>query len=162
MRRSLVLVLSVAIVVSTGLFAWHSAAQTAEKEAVKVPLNMYLQAHATGNGDLIRKAFAPEARMIWYRDGKLMTRTGEEFAAGFSGKPAADEALRKRSIDMIDVNGTAATARITLDYPTVKFTDYFNLVKVGDEWKIVNKTFHAEPKAAPSPTAVSATPKSEE
>lgn len=33
--------------------------------------------------------------------------------------------------------------------PTVTFTDYMSLLKVGDEWKIVNKVFYAEPKAKP-------------
>ncbi|HEV2666973.1 MAG TPA: nuclear transport factor 2 family protein [Blastocatellia bacterium] len=38
---------------------------------------------------------------------------------------------------------------MVLDYPTVKFTDYMALLKVDGEWKIINKTFYAEPKAKP-------------
>ena len=37
----------------------------------------------------------------------------------------------------------ALVAKITLEYPGVTFTDYMSLVKVDGEWKIVNKTFHA-------------------
>jgi hypothetical protein len=37
-----------------------------------------------------------------------------------------------------------------LDYPTVKFVDYMTLLKINGEWKIVNKSFYAEPKAAPA------------
>lgn len=39
--------------------------------------------------------------------------------------------------------------KIVLDYPTVTFTDYMSLLKVGNEWKIVNKVFYAEPKPKP-------------
>ena len=63
-----------------------------------------------------------------------------------SGKPAADESKRKRAIEAIDVVGNAAVARIILDYPTVKFIDYMTLLKINGEWKIVNKSFYAEPK----------------
>jgi len=31
----------------------------------------------------------------------------------------------------------------------VKFTGYFTLLKIDGEWKIVNKSFHAEPKNTP-------------
>jgi hypothetical protein len=37
-------------------------------------------------------------------------------------------------------------ARIVLDYPTVKFVDYMTLLKIDGEWKIINKSFYAEPK----------------
>ncbi|MEK7856674.1 MAG: nuclear transport factor 2 family protein, partial [Acidobacteriota bacterium] len=62
--------------------------------------------------------------------------------------PAADESKRKRAIESIDIAGNAAIARIVLDYPTVKFIDYMTLLKINGEWKIVNKSFYAEPKAA--------------
>lgn len=153
MKKASVIILVFAILVSGVFFAsfvGQSEAQTAEKEAVKVPLNNYLQAHSTGNGDLIRKAFHTDAKLFWYRDGKLMTRTAEEFAAGFNGKPAADEAQRKRNIEAIDITGNAAVAKIVLDYPATKFTDYMSLLKIDGEWKIINKTFYAEPKAAPA------------
>jgi hypothetical protein len=46
----------------------------------------------------------------------------------------------------VDITGNAAMAKIVLDYPQVKFTDYMSLLKIDGEWKIINKTFHAEPK----------------
>ena len=121
-------------------------AQTPEKDAVRVPLENYIKAHATGDPEYARKAFHTEGNMTWIRDGKYSTRPFAEFIAGFNGKPAADEANRKRSIDAIDIVGNAAAARITLDYPTVKFVDYMTLLKINGEWKIVNKSFYAEPK----------------
>lgn len=35
-------------------------------------------------------------------------------------------------------------AKITLIYPSVTFTDYMSLLKVGDDWKIVAKLFDAK------------------
>jgi len=126
-----------------------AGAQTAEKDAVRAPLENYLKAHATGDAEFHKKAFHTEGQLIFIRDGKYTTRTFAEYIAGSTGKPAADENKRKRWIESIDVVGHAATAKIILDYPSGCFTDYMALLKINGEWKIVNKTFTIEAKAPP-------------
>ncbi len=111
------------------------AGQTSEKNAVRIPLENYLKAHATGDGEYHKKAFHTEGNLVFIRDGKFTTRSFAEYIAGSSGKPAADEDKRKRWIESIDVVGNAAFAKIILDYPTVKFTDYMSLLKINGEWK---------------------------
>ncbi|MCW5957049.1 MAG: nuclear transport factor 2 family protein [Pyrinomonadaceae bacterium] len=126
-----------------------ASAQETEKAAVRVPLENYIKAHATGDPEYARKAFHTEGNMIWIRDGKYSMESFDSFIKrAFTGKPAADEEQRKngRKIEAIDVNGNAAVAKIILDYPTVKFVDYMTLLKINGEWKIVNKSFYAEPK----------------
>ena len=125
-----------------------ASGQDAEKEAVRVPLDNYLKGHATGDGEYFKKAFHTEGNLIFIREGKYTTRSFADYIAGASGKPAADEAKRKRWIESVDVSGNAATAKIILDYPTVRFVDYMSLLKINGEWKILNKSFYAEPKAA--------------
>src|SRR5688500_18582790 len=78
-----------------------------EQALARKPLESYMQGHATGDPAHIRAAFLPTARIDGLRDGKLVSRTTEEFAAGFSGKPADDEAQRKRRIDRIELHGNA-------------------------------------------------------
>ena len=132
-------------------FTVASKAQMADKEAVKVPLENYIKAHATGDPEYARKAFHTEGNMIWIRDGKFAMDSFDVFIKrAFTGKPAADEEKRKdhRRIEAIDISGNAAVARIVLDYPSVKFVDYMTLLKIDGEWKIVNKSFYAEPKKA--------------
>ena len=123
-----------------------AAAQDKETELVKIPLNNYLQGHMTGSSEFILKAFQKDARIISIRDGKLASLSVDEFAKLFVGKPASDEAKRKRTIESIDISGNAAVAKIILDYPAIKFVDYMSLLKIDGEWKIVNKSFYAEPK----------------
>jgi hypothetical protein len=143
------LLLAVALVVGIGLTVRSIQASSAEEAAARVPLENYLKGHATGDGEYFKKAFHPEARLFWYRDGKLMTRTSAEYIAGASGKPAADEANRKRWIESVKITGNAGVGIIVLDYPATKFVDYMSLLKVDGEWKIINKTFYAEPKTKP-------------
>lgn len=144
--RSFVLSLATLVFV----FGVTASAQTSEKDAVRVPLENYLKGHATGDGEFMRKAFHTEGNLIFIRDGKFTTRSFADYIAGFTGKPAADEAARKRSIESIDVAGNAASAKIILDYPATRFVDYMSLLKIDGEWKIVTKIFYAEPKAKPT------------
>lgn len=134
------------MLLASAIPAW---AQQSEEAQVRVPLENYLKAHATGDPEYARKAFHTEGNMIWIRDGKYSVESFDAFIKrAFTGKPAADEEQRKtgRKIESIDVTGNAAVARIVLDYPTVKFVDYMTLLKINGEWKIVNKSFYAEPK----------------
>lgn len=140
--------LSTLILIGTLAIVSHVRAQNAEEAAVRQPLENYIRGHATGQGEHFRKAFHPDAKLFAIRDGKYWQLTSEEYIARAAGKPAADEAQRKRTIESIDITGNAAVAKIVLDYPQVKFTDYMSLLKIDGEWKIVNKTFYAEPKGA--------------
>lgn len=141
MKYLILIIIATVVVFGSAVFA-----QNSEKDAVLVPLENYLKAHATGDGEYYRKAFHTDGNLIFIRDGKYTTRSFADFIAGASGKPAADEAKRKRRIESVHVVGNAAMAVIILDYPTVKFTDYMTLLKINGEWKIVNKSFFAEPK----------------
>jgi hypothetical protein len=38
----------------------------------------------------------------------------------------------------VDISGTTAQAKVTYDYVDRKFVDYFNLLKIKGEWKIVD------------------------
>jgi len=142
-------ILLVLIGIATAVSAQTTAADKQEKELAKVPLENYLQAQATGNGDFIRNAFHADARIMAFRDGKMTNLSVEEFAGRFNGKAAEDEAKRKRTIESLEISGNAAIAKVVLDYPTVKFTDFMSLLKINGEWKIVNKSFYAEVKEQP-------------
>ena len=87
---------------------------TGEEPAVRKALGYYLEGHATGQGAAHSKAFHPDAKLFFNRDGKFSQVTSAEYIARATGKPADDEAQRKRRIDFVDVTGDAAVAKITL------------------------------------------------
>lgn len=135
------------IVAAASLFVLLPArAQQREEAAVRAAIEHYFRAHATGLGEHHRKVFHPDAKLFWINDGKFTQRTSEDYIAGSPGKPAPDEPQRKRTIEMIDITGDAAVAKLVLDYPNAKLTDYMSLLKIDGEWKIVNKIFTREIK----------------
>jgi hypothetical protein len=138
--RTVFLSLALALMGSSAAFAQQPAADTAAvRKAIE---DHYFKAHATGDGNALKGYFVDEGRMMWVQDGQLRVRTSTDYISGFSGKPPADEASRKRRIVMTDVTGDIAVAKVELDYPGTFFTDYFTLARLNGEWKIIHKTYH--------------------
>lgn len=137
--------LAIVLLLATPMFAQAPSAG-AEDAAVRAAIEHYFRGHATGDGAHYRNVFHPDSKLFFVRGAQLTQWTSDEYIGRASGKPAADEAQRKRAIDWIDVTGDAAVVKLTLTYPDVTFTDYMSLLKIDGTWKIVNKTFHSERK----------------
>jgi hypothetical protein len=135
MIRIVVAAVTIALVPAAAL------GQGPDEQEVRAVVNQYFQGHATGDPAEMRKAFWPTAHIEGIREGKFVSWTAEEYCSRFNGKPAADEASRKRTIDRVDVSGTAAMAGATLVHGKTTFTDYFVLLKEGNTWKIANKVY---------------------
>ena len=82
------------------LAACMAIAQDSPRDAVE----LYFKAHAFGDGNFIRQAFTPDARIEFVENGQLKQWTREEFAQRFHG-PAADEYRRVRLVESLDVRG---------------------------------------------------------
>lgn len=129
--------------------AWraHSPEIAATDAAILAPLEAYMRGHATGDPAQYRAAFHDDALVWGSRAGTLTRWTDDEYInrAG-TGEPAPDEAQRQRWIEILDVAGDTATARLILDYPAVRFTDDMQLIRVDGRWLIVSKMYLSEPK----------------
>jgi NADPH:quinone reductase-like Zn-dependent oxidoreductase len=115
-----------------------------DEAAVKIPLQAYLQGHATGDERHFRRAFSSDAVLFGFKDGNYQKRSVEEYlAVAAGGQAPADEAKRRRSIRSVEVTGGVATAVIELEYPTMHALDHMSLLKFEDGWRIVSKTYVA-------------------
>ena len=120
-------------------------AQSPDEQAVRATVNQYFQGHATASPDEMRKAFLPTAHIEGIRNGTFVSWTAGDYSSRFTGKPAPDEASRRRTIDTVDVSGSAAMVKATLVHGATTFTDYFVLLRVDGEWKIANKVYSSRP-----------------
>jgi hypothetical protein len=116
----------------------------ADTRSIRDVIGVYFRGHATANPDTMRAAFLPTAHIEGLRNGAFVSWTVDQYVANFRGQPAADEASRSRVIDVVDVSGTAAMARATLQHGATTFTDYFVLLKSDGRWLIANKVYHAQ------------------
>ena len=122
----------------------HRLTTHPEEAAVRIPLELYLRGHAEDNAAHMRAAFLPSARLESVREGPLTAWDLDFYCQRFTGTPAPDESTRRRSIDTLDICGTAAMAKVTLVHGNVTFTDYFVLLKTAQGWKIAHKVFHTQ------------------
>jgi Putative lumazine-binding len=114
-----------------------------EHEAVRATMQTFLREFETGDADSVGKLLQKDGLVLGYatNSGRILSRTSQEWAKGFTGKPAVDEAQRKRSFEILDVAETGAVAKVILDYPSWKGVDYIALSKIDGKWMIISKTW---------------------
>ena len=125
------------------------AGQAPSEEApVRATVQTYLHGLKFNDVDSFRKAFYPEAKLFFVRkNGELGQLTQEQWYKGFAGNAGKEEQGELR-IAAVDITGKAASVKVIETYPDSTYTDYVSLLKLGDEWKIVNKVFTFEKRAS--------------
>jgi hypothetical protein len=140
MKRSMLAVAG-AIVALSAFVSVNAAREATERDAVEKPLKMYL----SGEPEQLKQAFHPGATMFYARNDSLIAVPIPEYIARVEESRAkGPPPKRVERISHVDISGTSAVARIELEYPQQKLTDYMSLVKYDGEWRIVNKIFSRE------------------
>jgi hypothetical protein len=123
-------------------------AQGSERDAVNQVMQKMMRAFEAGDPNLVFEVLRKDGVVVGYSasGGSVVTQTAEEWAKGFPGKPADDEAQRKRSYEIVDVTENAAVVKVMLDYPGWKGLDYLALSKIDGKWMIVSKSWSGQRK----------------
>jgi hypothetical protein len=105
-----------------------SSLRAGELEAVTIPLQAYLDGHATGEARHFERAFATDAMLFGVKDGRIVRRSAADYIRASASGVAAPQ---------------VATAVIELDYPDMRAYDHMSLIRFDDGWRIVLKAFDA-------------------
>src|SRR5215510_5712001 len=124
--------------------SFSAKAQTDLKtiQDIQTTVNYYLDGATFGDSLMFSKAFVPDGQMRFMRNDTLFNVSLKEFMARVRSGGAKQN--RKTKIESIQVFGSAATAKLTIEYPTFYFHDIMSLLKTKDGWKIVGKIFYRE------------------
>jgi hypothetical protein len=144
MRHTTLLVASAAALVLAG--AADLSARWADEAAIRQTVQYYFDGGRNRDSVALRKAFHPEARMLFAKDGKLAVVPIGDYIARVAEdrlKPGEVDSVKRR-VAKVDVAGDAAIARLELERPDALITDYMSLLKVDGRWQIVNKIFTRE------------------
>ena len=144
MRPTSLLIATSAALLAAG--AADLSARWADEAAIRQTVQYYFDGGKNRDSLTLRKAFHPEARMLFARDGKLVlvpigeyiTRVGSERL-----KPGEVDSTERKVVS-VDVVGDAAVAKLELKRPDAVLIDYMSLLKVDGRWLIVNKIFTRE------------------
>ena len=141
MKRSFIAATG-AIVALSAFVSVDAARDAADREAVETRLKRYF----SGDPEQLKRAFHPGATMFFARNDSLIAVPIPEYIARVAESRAkgGPPPQRIERIAQVDISGTSAVARLELEYPNQKITDYMALVKYGGEWRIVSKIFSRE------------------
>ena len=119
------------------------SARWADEAAIRQTIQYHFDGGRNRDSLTLRKAFHPDARMLFAREGKLVVVPIGEYITRVGSEKAAPGAVdsTERKVVSVDVEGDAAVAKLELRRPEVVLTDYMSLLKVDGRWLIVNKIF---------------------
>ena len=110
-------------------------------------LEKYINATYSADVDSLRRLFHPAALMTGYLAGGLVVGDPEPFFADLERHPAMAEsgAPYEARIEDIHVGGRIASARLRESgfFGEASFLNYFHLLEVEGDWKILSKTFES-------------------
>lgn len=121
----------------------ESRSDPSEETAIRGIVQSYIDGFLGSDTTLLRRAFSPDANLIAASEGKVqVTPTASWFDR--IERRVKDGAKLPRAtscISGIDQQGDAAIARVDLEFPEYRFTDYLSLLKSTDGWRVVNKIY---------------------
>ena len=109
-----------------------------ELAAIRIPLDLYVQAAIDGDSKTARPAFADGATISHAENDTLIClpiRTLFDYYDETGRQPASYE------ISDVSIANDVAMVRIESTFGNARFCDMFTLVKAGGEWKIISKIF---------------------
>ncbi len=123
------------------LLPFVSFAQQAEIESITQTVNLYFEGMMERDAAKLEQAFLPDAKLIGYRGDQLFVTPFAEWAAGTAKGSPRDPGQFSNEIKAIRIVGDMALAETELYWPGIYYYDFLTLIKVGERWKIVHKSW---------------------
>lgn len=113
---------------------------------VEDAVRLYLDALHNGDVATLARVFAPTSALYSASNGGATALAIEPWLDRVANRKSARESgfEARNLIHSIEVFGDMAMAKVSSTFPPKQFTDYLSLVRTGDGWRIVAKTYHAE------------------
>jgi hypothetical protein len=121
---------------------------TTDLQAIKDAVQLYIDGIHDGDAGLLKKAFHPQA-MMYGTSGENVTVTPIDGLYAFVNAnvpPARSGDPHQCSIVSVRISGNTAAVEMTEDQTySHNYVNYFHLLKIDGEWKIVSKSYSAVP-----------------
>ncbi|MGR3812336.1 nuclear transport factor 2 family protein [Jiulongibacter sp. NS-SX5] len=120
-------------------FSFMASFAQNDEAGIRAAVNDFLDGGTNGNVSQFTGAFVNDAvqRSIG-RNGNVIGMSVESLASKLKPGQTMDRQTEIVSITYSGIAGVAVTETI---YPSSKIIDYLNLLKIGNEWKIVTRVY---------------------
>jgi hypothetical protein len=120
---------------------------SSEYDAIIAVMQRYLEGGRAGKSEIMRPVFHPDATIVGYCGGTLLTGPIQKLFGWIDGNgPAPGIEPRFASIEVVH---TVAVVRLEVPHwsgklagSDARMSDVFTLLKTQEGWKISQKTFH--------------------
>ncbi|MCX7772613.1 MAG: nuclear transport factor 2 family protein [Clostridia bacterium] len=128
---------------------WKVDQVTPDEHKIRETLKYLADGIDTGSIDLVNRAFHPNAQLFYNTKQGFMNVSIEEFCEALARlKENSEHPINKeksiKNIIYIDIAKDAAAVKMEWHFKSLKYTDYYNLLKISDRWYIINKVFSSE------------------
>lgn len=112
-------------------------AQSDDISGIEKTVNMYFDGWMHGDTTKLGQAMHATCKLKNIKEGEVVVYDRAKYLSFFKPHPKTEGAMGR--IVSIDITGPIASAKCELELPNRLFTDYFNMMKVGGSWVIVDK-----------------------
>lgn len=114
-------------------------AYSQDKAKIEETLQTYFDGWQTGDTLKLGKVIHPTCKLKNLKDNKVEVIERKAYLSRFELHAKPENTGGK--IINIDITGNTAAAKCVIETPKMLITDYFNLMKVNEQWYIVDKIF---------------------
>ena len=113
-------------------------------EKITQTVQYYFDGLYHSDTESLKKCFDPNAFLHGYFEGRLVRVPFNVWLKQVEGRPAPSENSEAYDMEIVSVDITDNIAQVKVFdlYLGKLFTDYLSLIKVNDNWLIINKMFH--------------------
>jgi Putative lumazine-binding len=120
-------------------------AQTPDKDLVKQSIETYFDGWMTGDTLKLGKVMHATCHLKFMKDNQLQVLDRKTYLSRFKLRSKLEN-TEGRIIEM-NITRNIASAKCEIETPERLFTDYFNMMKINEEWHIVDKISSSVEKA---------------
>ena len=111
------------------------------KEIIKKTIQHYIDGAKSGKGNDMKPAFHQDATIFGYIGDELFSGPIQRlYDWNDDNGPAKEISCEYTTIDVVESIATVCLE--SKNWTGYNFTDFFTLLKVEGNWKIINKVFH--------------------
>ena len=121
-------------------------AQQPGEAAVRSVIERYMHGLKFNDVRDFQAAFRSDAKLMFVRrDGSFGQLSQEDWYKGFADVAGKEEQGEFRIVS-VDITDNAASVKVMETYPKSVYVNYLSLLKLGSEWRIVNKIYTSHPR----------------
>ncbi|MBI6884989.1 nuclear transport factor 2 family protein [Pseudomonas putida] len=117
-----------------------------EYTAIAEVLSKYNEGGRQAKSSIMKPAFNEKATIFGLEEGRLVGGPIQNLYDVIDGGEFKASPQAHAAIVSVDIVGDAASARVDTDNISgYRFTDFFQLLKVGGKWTIMSKIYYSHP-----------------